>query len=116
MEAILDPKKLERLPYVRRWLRSAERVREIIDTRYGHLTHEERVSAAVLENVLVQLENLRAFPFVAERLGKGTLAIRGWCYEIATGRVHHYDPELEEFVPFVADGRSSQFPKPLEGT
>lgn len=114
MKAILDPERLEQLPYVNKWLRSAKRVREIIDTRYGELSAEERLNAAIMENVLVQLENLRAFPFVAEKLGKGTLAIRGWVWDIATGKVHRYDPELDEFAPLVDDGgRTSQFPKPI---
>jgi carbonic anhydrase len=113
MEAILDPKRLEKLPYVRRWLRAAERVREIVDTRYGDLEPDDRVKAAVLENVLVQLENLRAFPFVQERLAEGKLTISGWVYDIATGKVHAYDPDTEEFLPIVGHRTSSQFPRPV---
>src|SRR5438105_10361403 len=62
INAILHPETMDRLPFVRRWLAQAERVREIVGQRYGHLDESARMFAAVQENVLVQLENLRAFP------------------------------------------------------
>src|SRR5204862_4612806 len=100
MQAILDPARLDSLPYVKRWLRATERVREIIDTRYGPFENpEDRVTAAVQENVLVALEHLRAFPFVQERLAAGKRTVSGWVYDIATGKVHAYDPDVGEFQP-----------------
>ena len=104
MQAILDPARLESLPYVKRWLRASERVREIIDTRYGSFENpEDRVTAAVQENVLVALENLRAFPFVQERLAAGKLTVSGWVYDIATGKVNAYDPDQDEFLPITGN-------------
>lgn len=111
MQAILDPASMEKLPYVRRWLVATARVRDIIETRYAHLDAPARLSAAVLENVLVQLENLRAFPFVAERLAAGTLRVGGWVFDIATGKVHHYDPRADEFLPLVDDGGGPHWPR-----
>ena len=68
------------------------------------------------ENVLVQVENLRAFDFVAERLEAGTLRLSGWVFDIATGKTHYYDPTEDEFLPLVDDGadplprRNSELP------
>jgi carbonic anhydrase len=99
MQAILDPARLDALPYVKRWLRSTEHLREIIEKHYAHLDAASRVDAAVEENVLVQLENLRAFPFIAERLAAGKLTVSGWVYDIATGKVTAYEPDAGEFMP-----------------
>lgn len=121
MQAILDPSRLEELPYVRTWLVATERVRTIIDTRYADLDAESRVTAAVLENVLVQLENLRAFDFVTERIAAGTLRLSGWVFDIHSGKTHYYDPHEDEFLPLVDDGgeqlprRQSEPPPPVEG-
>lgn len=112
MQAVLDPASTENLPYVRRWLVSTERVRDIIETRYAHLDAAGKLSAAVLENVLVQLENLRAFPFVTERLAAGTLRVSGWVFDIASGKVHAYDPDADEFLPLVDDGEGPHWPRP----
>lgn len=119
MQAILDPARLEALPYVKKWLKATERVRTIIETRYADLDETARLTAAVLENVLVQVENLRAFDFVAERLEAGTLRVSGWVFDIHNGKVHYYDPHEDEFLPLVDDGseqlprRNSDLPPPV---
>jgi carbonic anhydrase len=84
---------------VRKWLTQTERVREIVEQQYSHLSPEARVTAAVSENVLTQLENLRAYPFVAKRLEAGTMQIGGWVFDISSGDVFDYDPAEGEFKP-----------------
>jgi len=90
---------MDRLPFVKRWLAQGERVRRIVAERYAHLDEAGRMLAAVSENVLVQLENLRAFPNIADRLERGELAMSGWVYEIATGEVFEFDPTVGQFGP-----------------
>src|ERR1019366_2065964 len=80
-------------------LSQTERLRAIVAERYGHLEGPEKFVATVEENVLVQLENLRAFPFVAKRMEKGELKISGWVFQIATGDVFEYDPAVGQFAP-----------------
>lgn len=99
MTAVLNPQMMDHLPNVKRWLAQAERVRNIVNDRYAHLSDGERVTAAVEENVLVQLENLRAFPFVAKALEEGRLQMNGWVFKIETGQVFDYDPKAGQFVP-----------------
>jgi len=111
MKAILDPSSLEGLPYLRTWLVATERVRTIIETRYADLDETGRVTAAVLENVLVQLENLRAFDFVSERIAAGALRLSGWVFDIQSGKTHYYDPNEAEFLPLVHDAGVEQLPR-----
>ncbi len=99
MQAVLSPESVEGLPRVKRWLQQGDRLRAIVGERYAHLSPEKRVTAAVEENVLVQLENLKAFPFVARRLEEGTLRMNGWVFKIETGEVFDYDPKVGQFVP-----------------
>jgi carbonic anhydrase len=98
IEAILHPKRVAHLPFVSRWLGESERIPSLIEERYGHLHGEPRRGAAVQENVLLQLENLRSFDFVARRLDSGALKMSGWVFKIATGEVFDYDPISEQFV------------------
>jgi carbonic anhydrase len=102
INAILHPESMDRLPFVKRWLAQGERVRAIVAERYAQLPEDARMLAAVEENVLVQLENLRAFPNVATRLEQGTLTMSGWVYDIATGDVWEYDPHSGQFGPIAA--------------
>lgn len=98
MEAVLHPERVAHLPNVRRWISRAERVRSVIQERYSELTGDARLTAAVEENVLVQLENLKEFPFISRRLEAGTLHINGWVYHIGRGEIYDYDPSVGEYV------------------
>jgi carbonic anhydrase len=98
MQALLDPKRVEKLLFVQRWLSQALRLREIVAERYAGLEGIARWTAAAEENVLVQLENLREFPFVASRLESGKLHLSGWVFAIETGEVLAYDPDTQQFA------------------
>jgi carbonic anhydrase len=99
VHALLHPEAVERFPALRAWLTHAETTRRIIEENYKELEGERLVTAAVEENVLVQLENLRTLPSVAARLVKGDLHLHGWVYKIETGEVFAFDPESGQFVP-----------------
>lgn len=102
VRAILAPQSVEHLPRVKRWLAQGERLRSIVASRYAELPEKERLTAAIEENVLVQLENLRLFPFIARRLEAGKLRLSGWLFNLETGHVCDYDPRQGQFVPMIA--------------
>ena len=106
IDAIMHPARLKHLPFVAKWLGESQRIPQILSERYGDLADEARMTAAVEENVLVQLENLRTYSFVAKRLDAGKLAMNGWVFKIATGQVFDYDPEREEFTLLAPEGES----------
>jgi carbonic anhydrase len=99
MQAILHPERVEELTYVKRWLRQTNNLRRLMEERYAHLNDAARLTVAVQENVLAQLENLREYPFIADRLDAQTLHISGWVFDLARGEVFDYDPEAGEFAP-----------------
>ena len=99
IDVVLNPEKTDALPLVKRWLAETAKVRDIIETRYADLAPAEKAIVAVQENVLAQLEHLREYPGVAKRLESGTLQVSGWVFEIGTGQVYVFDPDVMEFVP-----------------
>jgi carbonic anhydrase len=99
IESALEPERTKNLPFVKKWLAQTERLRAIVSERYANLEGEARMTAAVEENVLVQLENLRAFPCVGQRLDRGELRLSGWIFQIATGEVFEFDPSVGQFAP-----------------
>ncbi len=112
MRALLDPKSVEKLPFVKKWVDQTERVSSIVRERYAHLEGDELLTAAVEENVLVQLEHLREFTFVADGLDKGRLRLAGWVFKIQTGEVFEFDPEAGQFLSLGADRTPSSRPPP----
>jgi carbonic anhydrase len=110
IQAVLHPEQAAHLKYVPAWLAEAQRLVPILDERYPDLEGDARLVAAVEENVLVQLENLRTFDFIAERLEREKLKMNGWVFKIATGEVFDYDPVVEQFL-LLTDGA----PRSLRG-
>jgi carbonic anhydrase len=99
MKGLLDPASLAGLPATAAWLGHAEATRRIMGEKYAHLEGAARHTAAVEENVLVQIENLRTHPTVAAALARGRLKLHAWVYKIETGEVFAYDPAQEQFLP-----------------
>lgn len=57
------------------------------------------VAAAVQRNVREQVERLRGYPCVAERLDAGQLRLHGWFYAVDTGLVLAHQPSVDAFLP-----------------
>jgi len=109
MGGLLAPEQLDKLPAVRSWLNHAESTSRIIEENYKHVTDPAaRLKAAVEENVLVQLENLRTHPTVAAALGRNALNLHGWVYKFETGQVFGYHAESSQFTPI--EGKSFAAP------
>ncbi|MEV0371324.1 carbonic anhydrase [Streptomyces sp. NPDC050636] len=60
---------------------------------------EPAVSAAVQQHVREQLERLRRYPCVQERLDAGEVNLHGWFYEVHTGLVAAHQPDSDLFLP-----------------
>ncbi len=99
LQAILDPQSVAHLEYVSRWVKSTISVKHLIEEKYSHLSGEAKLTAAIQENVLAQLEHLREYPFIAKRMDAGKLLLSGWIFDVGKGEVFDYDPEHGEFLP-----------------
>ncbi len=96
---MLHPESLENMPHVKNWLdRHAEPVREIL-AQAGRLGGPDELAQAVDANVLVQLENLRTHPSVAEALAAERIKLHGWVYDIVSGDVRAYNEAWKQFGP-----------------
>lgn len=100
MAGLLHPEGVRTMPAVQALLRHAEEAGRIIREEYGDLSDEPaRLTAAVEQNVLVQLENLKTHPSVSTALDRGELRLHGWVYQFETGEVFAYAPDKQQFLP-----------------
>lgn len=83
--------------YIPVWLINAAQAMERVDARLRALriavAPEQRSRLIVEENVLLQLEHLRDYPFVRRAMTQGKLRIHGWVYDMATGQIRVLQPE-----------------------
>jgi carbonic anhydrase len=98
MKGLLHPESLQNMPHVADWLHHhSDPVLEIL-SRAGRLGGPEEMDQAVDANVIVQLDNLRAHPSVAEAIAAGSIKLHGWVYDIASGNVRAYDEQWKQFA------------------
>ena len=75
---------------------------DILRPGYERLAGKSKaVEAGALEReaVLVSLENLMTFPFVAEAVENGDLSLHGAWTDIGEGGLEIYDPQRGAFAP-----------------
>ncbi|CAL2074201.1 carbonic anhydrase 1 [Streptomyces murinus] len=80
MTALAHGHDLSGAPAVADWLRLA-------DASVARTPGTADVPALVRQNVLAQLANLATHPSVARALARRQVTVRGWVFDIATGRV-----------------------------
>lgn len=97
IKGLLNPASLETLPAVKGWLEHAAATKRVMDENYKHLEGDALLTAAIEENVLTQLENLRTHPVVRARIARNELFLYGWVYKMETGRVFQYDNNSGQF-------------------
>lgn len=111
MKGLINPDEVAKLPLVANWLKQAEATRQVVAENYQDCTGPELLNAAIKENVLVQLDNLRTYPAVAARMAKGALELHAWIYEIEHGQILAFDPEGMHFAPVTTDYKTKTTPR-----
>ncbi|MDZ7711228.1 MAG: carbonic anhydrase [Roseovarius sp.] len=90
------PELEEKTSFVGRWLEilrpGYDRVKDVAD-------EAEQLSALERQTVVVSLENLMGFPFVAGRVTTGSLSLHGLWHDIGSGGIEQYDALRGAFVP-----------------
>jgi carbonic anhydrase len=98
MKAITSGHLPKGAPNLERWLVHARGAREKLERSPWidrALPPEDRLSQA---NVLQQLEHIRSYGFVGERLGRGALEFHGGWFEVATADLHVWRSAEERFI------------------
>lgn len=92
MKALLTPHK--NTPAIEAWLKRCDAVKARVLAQYPE---PERFEALNRENVLAQLDNIKTYPAVQERLSTGGLTLHGCVYEIETGEILTFDSQQGGF-------------------
>lgn len=84
-------------PHLKAWLRHADATKTGLDsiacsdTLSGHNQISQK-------NVILQMEHLKSYPVVKEKIKEGVLKIHGWWFDIAQAEVYAFEPDLKKFV------------------
>ena len=93
--------------HLKSWLRfgeeSLQKVRKGVSINPS-LSEQNQVSQL---NVLQQMEHLKTYPFIRERIEKKKLQVHGWWFDIAHADVYAYEKHLKQFI--LIDDEEAQF-------
>ncbi|MFC6463738.1 carbonic anhydrase [Marinilactibacillus sp. GCM10026970] len=89
--------KLEHLPFTQNYLEPLEAVKEKIEKNHNHEDDDSKARLMEQMNVIEQVEHLKTYPWIKQKVENGDLEIEGWLYDIKTGSVFVYDEATEAF-------------------
>ena len=98
MTLLTSPDKLKGLPQTEKWLTHSHAALDRELPVDSGLPDHDPVSTAVANNVVIQMNNLKTYPTVTEKLERGEIQIHGWVYRIETGDVFEYRTDEERWV------------------
>ena len=83
--------------FIGKWVSIAQRARERVLAELPSKPPLLQERACEQAGILVSLENLLTYPWIAERVQAGTIHLHGWYFDIAAGALLHYDPASNAF-------------------
>ncbi len=89
------PELEEKTSFVGRWL---DILRPACDSTSEIENPEARQTAVEKQGVVVSIQNLMTFPFIAEAVKDGQLSLHGLWTDIATGTLETWDPSSKSFL------------------
>lgn len=97
MMALLRGRTQDEAPNLKSWLSLADQsLRRLQANEHLDNGWEPHNQLSQL-NVLQQLEHLKTYPVVGERLAQGTLRLHGWWFDIKQAEVYSYEPDQKSF-------------------
>ena len=98
ISAIIDGRESIQSPHLRNWLSYGEVILQpSIADRLINTNLKQHNFLSQL-NVLLQLDHLKTYPSVQEKLATGKITIHGWWFDIAKADVYAFEEELKQFV------------------
>lgn len=106
VKGMLVPQTLSKIPAVKSWLEHGPSLDEVA----GIEDPTERLRVLTELNVLMQVENLKTHPSVAEKLKRKKIGLHGWVFDIETGLIRAWNEKAGKFktwppVPKEKDGK-----------
>jgi carbonic anhydrase len=89
IKALESPPSAHTEPHIASWLELAKPARDNVIAR--GIPAERVYLETIKANILLQCENLRSYPCVAERERAGTLSVHPWLYDLRTGEIFECD-------------------------
>lgn len=96
MKGVMESQLEEKLPHTAAWLCQCKPLLKNITTDQPDVQLKQLIQA----NILEQIERLKSYDFIKERVENNTLTLHAWYYEFETSEIYVYNFTSQEFVSF----------------
>jgi len=83
--------------FIGRWMSIAQPAKDAIQKQLSHKPIDIQRKACEEASILISLENLLSFPWVARCVEAGQLALHGWYFDLEAGQLLGYHPDTGVF-------------------
>ncbi len=101
MRAVLDHDRPEDAPALDRWLEELAPSRARLLAEPGLATGRPEIDRLSQAHVLQQIDHLRSYPAVADRLAEGRITLHAWWFDLANAEVLAFAPHEHAFTSLV---------------
>jgi carbonic anhydrase len=98
MQSILKGIDTLSCPHLESWLKYGQEALDKVRQGFVLDPNITEVNQISQMNVLQQMEHIRSYPFIQERLKKKEVRIHGWWFDIAHADVYCYEQDVNRFV------------------
>lgn len=91
VKGMLDPTKLEALPYLHEWI-----LRSSTDFR---INEGATLETHIQQNIENQLTHLRQYDFINQRVQDNKLSLHAWMYNISAGTIEAFSESEKQWLP-----------------
>ena len=92
--------------FISHWMAIAAPAREQVLAEFQHKEKHLQQRAAEYAAILVSLENLRSFPFIAKSIAEGQLSLHAWYFDLEHGELLGYNRENDAFQNLSASNQN----------
>lgn len=85
--------------FIAKWMQIASSASEKVRQELPQKSIELQSRACEQAAILLSLENLLTFPWIAQRVENGTLRLHGWYFDLGHGELLGYDTETKALLP-----------------
>lgn len=87
--------------FIEPWVSIAETAKQRVMDHYPHLDADAQCSHCEKEALLVSLQNLESFPWLAKAKSANQLQCHAWHFDVESGTITRYDETEQQFVPLL---------------
>ncbi len=83
--------------FIDAWMDIAEPARVAVEEKYKEASPEEQTRHCEELALLISLENLMGFPWIAEKVAAQQLQLHAWLFDLESGLIRRYNPASTQF-------------------